>query len=147
MTPTPLASAQLIDLAGDVRVALTLAVRRIRLERSDDAITDGQYAVLAHLANHGPLTPSRLADLEHVQPPPMTRTVNCLVDAGLVAREQHPTDGRQVLVRLTAAGMAEVTETRRRRNAWLAGRLAELPPDEREVLTRATEILRRITTT
>lgn len=147
MPPAPLTSARLDDLAAELRVALTLAVRRIRLERSDDAITDGQYAVLAHLANRGPLTPSALAELEHVQPPPMTRTVNCLADKELVEREAHPTDGRQVLVRLTDTGLAEVRETRRRRNAWLAGRLAEPDPAERKVLTDAAEILRRITTT
>jgi DNA-binding MarR family transcriptional regulator len=147
MPPAPPTSSRPTDLAGELRVALTLAVRRIRVERSDDSISDGQYAVLAHLANRGPMTPSALAELERVQPPPMTRTVNCLAEAGLVRREAHPTDGRQVLVQLTDAGAAEVRETRRRRNAWLAGRLAELEPAERETLTRATEILRRITTT
>ena len=133
------------SLATDLRVVLTRVVRRLRLERSSDAITDGQYAALAALANRGPMTPTALAEDQHVQPPPMTRTVNALVDAGLVRRDEHPTDRRQVLVSITEAGQVEVRETRRRRTEWLAVRLAALEPEEREVLARAAVLLERIT--
>ena len=132
------------SLAGDLRVSLTHAVRRIRLERSSDRITDGQYAVLAALTNRGPMTPSALAEDQHVQPPPMTRTINALADVGLVRRDEHPTDRRQVLVSITDAGKAEVRETRRRRNEWLARRLATLDPAEREVLAQAAVVLRKV---
>ena len=144
MPSVPGASCRPASLAGDLRVALTHTVRRLRMERSDETITDGQYAVLAALSNRGPMTPSALAEHEHVQPPPMTRTLNTLVAAGLVERGEHPTDGRQVLMSITEAGSAEVRETRRRRNAWLAARLAELDPAEREVLAQAAVLLRRV---
>ncbi|NTW40612.1 MAG: MarR family transcriptional regulator [Cellulomonadaceae bacterium] len=134
------------SLAADLRISLTRAVRRLRLERSSEQITDGQYGTLAALANRGPMTPSALADDQHVQPPPMTRVINALVEAGLARRDEHPTDRRQVLVSITEAGQAEVRETRRRRNAWLAGRLAALTPQEREVLAQASVLLERITT-
>jgi DNA-binding MarR family transcriptional regulator len=49
-----------------------------------------------------------------------------------------------VLVAVTEAGAATVRETRRRRDAWLTRRLAALTPEERDVLARATQILRRI---
>lgn len=131
-------------LAGDLRVALTHAVRRIRMERSSDQITDVQYSVLAALSMHGPMAPSTLAEHEHVQPPHMTRVVTALEQAGLVQRSAHPTDGRQVVVSITDAGQDEVRETRRRRDAWLAERLATLTADEREVLAGATALIRRI---
>ncbi|WP_182113092.1 MULTISPECIES: MarR family transcriptional regulator [unclassified Actinotalea] len=131
-------------LAGELRVSLTHSVRRLRMERSSERITDGQYAALAALANRGPMTPTALAEDQHVQPPPMTRTVNALVEAGLARRDVHPTDGRQVLVHLTDAGREEVRETRRRRNEWLAKRLATLTPAEREVLAQASAILRTV---
>ena len=131
-------------LAADLRVALMRAVRRIRQEKSSDAISSGQYAVLAVLEKEGPSTPRELADHENVQPPSMTRTVNALVEAGLATRTAHPDDGRQVLVAVTDAGAREVRETRRRRDAWLAQRLAALTPEEREVLARAAEILRKV---
>ena len=116
-----------------------------RLERSSEGITDGQYAVLAALANRGPMTPTALAEDQHVQPPPMTRTVNALAEAGLVERTPHPTDRRQVVVSLTPAGDAEVRETRRRRTEWLASRLATLDPAERAVLAQAVVVLRKVT--
>ena len=131
-------------LASELRVATTLLVRRLRWERSSDAISDGQYGVLAALSTHGPMTPTALAEDQHVQPPPMTRTINALVEAGLVRRDPHPSDRRQVLVSVTDAGEAEVRETRRRRTEWLAQRLARLSPEERETLARAARILRTV---
>lgn len=142
--PPTAAACRPASLAGDLRVAVTRIVRRLRLERSSERITDGQYAALATLANRGPMTPTGLAEDQHIQPPPMTRTVNALAEAGLVRRDEHPTDGRQVIVSITDAGLAEVRETRRRRNEWLAKRLAGLEPAEREVLARAAVLLERI---
>lgn len=134
------------SLAADLRVALVRSVRRMRAERSSDDITDGQYSVLARLDCDGPQTPRYLADHDHVQPPSMTRIVNGLEDMGMVTRAPHPEDGRQVLVDITPAGRAEVRETRRRRNAWLAQQLEGLTPRERDVLGQASEILRRVVT-
>ena len=134
-------------LAGELRIALLRSSRRLRMERSSTEITDAQYSVLHALAKLGPLTPGALAEREHVQPPSMTRTVTALVEAGLVSRGEHPTDRRQVLVTVTPAGEQGVRETRRRRDAWLAKRLAGLTLAERTTLAEATEILRRIATT
>lgn len=144
LPPVPAAACKPAPLAGELRLSLTRAVRRLRLERSSERITDGQYAALAALANRGPMTPTALAEDQHVQPPPMTRTINVLAQAGLVRRDDHPTDRRQVVVSITDAGLAEVKETRRRRNEWLAKRLATLEPAEREVLAQASVILRRL---
>ncbi len=74
----------------------------------------------------------------------MTRTLNCLVDAGLVMRTDHPDDGRQVLMSVTERGAAVVHETRKQRTAWLAKRIAELSPEDRATLARASEIALRI---
>jgi DNA-binding MarR family transcriptional regulator len=153
MTPsvTPPVSATVSSrpgpLAVDLRVALMRTVRRLRAEKSDEELSDGQYAVLAYLDRAGPATPRSLAEYERVQPPSMTRILAGLTEAGLVVREGHPADGRQVLVRLTPDGRATIRETRRRRDAWLARRLADLQPAERQVLSDAARILRRIADT
>ena len=131
-------------LAAELRVSLMRAVRRIRAEKADFDLSDGQLSVLAVLHRTGPLTNRELADFEHVQPPSMTRTIACLQERGLVERTSHPADGRQVLVAATEAGRATAQDTRRRREAWLARRLAQLDPTEREVLARAGLILSRI---
>jgi DNA-binding MarR family transcriptional regulator len=131
-------------LAADLRIALMRAVRRLRAEKSDEDLSDAQHAVLAYLDRHGPATPGALADFERVKPPSMTRTLAALVDLGLVTREGHPDDGRQVLMRLTESGRDTVEATRARRNTWLARRLADLDPGQRATLAAAVDVLRRI---
>lgn len=134
-----------LTLATELRVTLGRAVRRIKAERGEAGLSDPQFNVLAILLREGPTSPGRLAEHERIAAPAMTRTVGCLADAGLVRKQEHPTDGRQVVVSLTEQGEAEVAETRRRRDAWLAARLAGLGADERATLTAAADILRRIT--
>jgi DNA-binding MarR family transcriptional regulator len=142
--PVPVARTRPSALAGELRVAIGRSARRIRAERGEADLSEPQFAVLAALTAMGPMTPTALAEREHVRPPSMTRTVNSLVELGLVAKTGHPTDGRQVTVTLTAAGEEEVRETRRRRDAWLTRRLATLTAEERAVLVRAVELLRRV---
>ena len=62
-------------------------------------------AVLGALYRNGDLTVGELAARERVQPPSMTRTVNCLVEDGHVACSvRHEIDRRQVVVMLTDTG-------------------------------------------
>ena len=143
-TPAPLAPADL-TLATELRVTLGRAVRRIKAERGEAGLSDPQFNVLAILLREGPTSPGRLAEHERIAAPAMTRTVGCLAAAGLVRKQEHPPDRRQVVGSLTEHGEAEVAETRRRRDAWLATRLAGLDDDERATLTAAADILRRIT--
>lgn len=145
-TARPAAPAVELALAAELRVTLGRAARRLKAERGDAGLSDPQFNVLAILQREGPLSPGRLAEIERIAAPAMTRTVGCLADRGLVRKDEHPTDGRQVVVTLTEQGRAEVTETRRRRDAWLSARLEVLDPDDRATLVRAAEILRRITT-
>lgn len=132
------------SLAAELRLAILHTSRRLRLERSTDDVTPGQFTVLAVLDRHGPLTPREIAVHEKVRPPSMTRTLAALEALGLVVRTDHPTDGRQVLMSLSERGKAEIDETRRRRDAWLARRLAALDPAERDLLARAAAILAKV---
>ena len=132
------------ELASGLRLSVMRLSRRLRAERADHSLTLTQIATLSTLDQHGPLTPRELADRERVQPPSMTRVLTTLESLGLVTRTPHPTDGRQHLVARTARGAALLTEDRRRREAWLARRLAELTPGDRETLRAAAEILQRL---
>jgi DNA-binding MarR family transcriptional regulator len=130
--------------AAELRVSILKVARRLRAEKSDHELSDTQFSVLAVLDRNGPLTPRALADYEHVQPPSMTRTLAALAERGLINRSGDPSDRRQAIVELTEPGARAVKETRLRRDAWLARRLADLDPKERAVLADASEILRRI---
>jgi DNA-binding MarR family transcriptional regulator len=131
-------------LATDLRVAVMRLARRIRQQRSAEDITDGQLSVLGAVVRLGPRTPRELAEHERVQPPSMTRTINCLLDKDLVHRTDHPADGRQVLISATDEGARIIEETRKQRNAWLARRLAELTPAERTTLAEAAQLVLRL---
>lgn len=132
-------------LASALRVSVARLHRRLRTENADDRpVSVGGLAVLAVLFREGDRTVGQLAAAERVQPPSMTRTVSCLEQDGLVERAAHPTDGRQVVVRLAPAGQEVLAAERRRRDAWLTRRLRELTPDERAVLRQAAPILERL---
>jgi DNA-binding MarR family transcriptional regulator len=132
-------------LASALRVSVMRLSRRLRNERDEsEELTANQLAVLGWLARRGALSLGELAAAEKVQPPSMTRTVTCLADKGLVRRDPHPTDGRQVLVSLTDRADKVIEESRRRKDAWLAHRLRELTPAERQTLRDAASILERL---
>lgn len=132
------------ELSGRLRVAVLRLARRLRSERADNDLTLTQLATLGTLERHGPLTPGELAAHEGVRPPSMTRVLAGLEERALVVRTPHPTDRRQVLVALGDAARTLLREDRRRRDAWLARRLAELSPEERAALRAAVPVLERL---
>ena len=133
-----------VDLAGELRLGSMRLARRLRVERGSDDLTLSQLAALGSLELHGECTVGELAHIERVKPPSMTRIVNSLVEAGLMTRRPHAVDGRQVVADLTDTARELLIENRRRRTAWLALRLAELTPDERELLRHAAPLLNRL---
>jgi DNA-binding MarR family transcriptional regulator len=131
-------------LASELRTTVMRLARRLRAQRSVESLSLGQLAALGTLDRHGPMTPGELAGHERIQPPSATRILNGLADAGLVTREAHPEDGRQVVVSHSEEGRALLREDRRRRDAWLAQRLRDLSPDELDTLRAASAVLTRL---
>ena len=132
------------ELAHQLRLTVLRLARRVRAERADDAMSDGRLSVLSLLANQGAQTLGSLAESERVTPPSMNRTINALVESGLVTRVADANDGRKVVIDLSEAGSRLVKETRRKRDAWFSARLARLSPEERATLDAAAPILRRL---
>ena len=136
-------------LATALRISISRLARRLRVERlglggTETALSDIQLAALAALDRHEAMTPGELAEHEKVQPPSMTRVIAVLEERNLVRRAPHATDRRQVVLTVTPEGRALVNRVRRRREAWLAQRLQELSPEEREILRAAAPILEKI---
>jgi DNA-binding MarR family transcriptional regulator len=131
-------------LASQLRVSVARLARRLRQEGAGDDATPSQLAALATLYHDGPMTLGELAHAERVKPPSMTRIVAGLEERGLVRRESSAEDRRVQRVTVTEAGRAAHEEYRKRRDAWLCRQLTKLEPEEREVLTRAADILDRI---
>lgn len=132
------------DNAQQLRFAIQRLSRRIRTMQADQELTEAQRSVLFTLANDGPQTLRSLSEHENVTPPSMNRTVNALAEAGLVTRDSVKDDARKIAIDLSSAGRGLVEETRRRRDAWFTQRLAELTPEQRDILDRATPILKEL---
>src|SRR3954447_23787432 len=120
-----------------LRSAVMRLSRRLRHQRVDESLSPTEMSVLGTLARCGSATPGELARKEHVQPPSMTRIVAMLEAKGLVRRDPHPDDRRQVVVRQTEQAEAMLAESRAKRNAFLAELIEGLDDDERAVLRAA----------
>jgi DNA-binding MarR family transcriptional regulator len=132
-------------LASELRVSVMRLRRRLVAERHpDNELSLSQMAVLGQLYRNGDQTVGDLAAAEGVQPPSMTRTVNALEGGGYINRRAHETDGRQVVVVLSEQGRTTLLADRARRDAWLARRLRDLTPEERDLLRRAAPVLERL---
>jgi DNA-binding MarR family transcriptional regulator len=127
--------------ASDLRLVLGQLVRRLRAEH---AFPLHHGAVLGRLDREGPQSVSDLATAERVRPQSMAQTVAELEADGLVARSPDPDDRRRALVAMTDAGRDALEADRRRRVGWLFSAIEQLPPADREALSRATSILARL---
>ena len=65
-----------------------------------------QWVILSCLWREGVLTLGALAELVGTGLPATSRIVDRMVDRGLVVRQRHETDGRVIVVRVTAEGDA-----------------------------------------
>jgi DNA-binding MarR family transcriptional regulator len=136
-----------IDSAvSELALAIGLLVRRIRssapAELRDFSWT--QKAVLARLDKDGPMTTAELARAEGVKPQSMGTAVALLEEIGMVERKPHPTDGRQVNIKVTSKGAALRKSTREGKETWLSQAVAKLDEHEQTTLFAAGEILKRL---
>jgi DNA-binding MarR family transcriptional regulator len=86
---------------------------------------------------------TRLAELEQVSPPAMTKTVAALEVAGLATRTRSSQDRRVVLVAATRAGRALLERGRAARVRVVADLIAGLSERDRRTLDRAARLVAR----
>ena len=137
---------ELRTLAGDLSLAVVRLTRHLRGRRTPSQVSLTQLSALATLSRDGAMTPGALAARERVQPPSMTRVVASLGDIGLVDRVAHPTDGRQIIVSLSAAGKAVIADETNAREVWLTEQLRVLDDEKLATLRSAVDILTAIVT-
>jgi len=90
------------------------------------------------------MTAGELAACERVQPPSMTKVLASLEHRGLVRRETHPSDRRQVIVAITDEGLALLDSERRSRDAWLSQQLNRLTAEERALVRKVIPVLDKL---
>ena len=145
MTAGQLLPSQAATVAAELRAVLGRLNRRLRQQADFGDLTRSQLNALSRLEREGPATVSGLARAEGVRPQSMGATVAALEEAGLVRRDQDPTDGRKTLLSLTAAAREAVATSRSVRQDWLQRALTrELAPAELGRLGETLALLSRI---
>ena len=131
------AVAELLSVTGQL-------TRRLRAVSNTRQLTWSQVSIMARLEEAGPMTTADLARAEAVKPQSMGATLAMMEAEGLVERQPHPTDGRQVLYALTDEGQEARRKVRVAKRDWLLGAVEQLSPAEQKTLVAAVEIIRRL---
>jgi DNA-binding MarR family transcriptional regulator len=125
-------------LAERLRPVLLRLSRQLRRQSHAVGLTPLDTLLLGHVRKKAGVGVSELADVEQMSRPSMSAHVKRLEAAGWIARRAASSeDKRRVGLTLTPAGGRALDAIRRRRNDWLAMRLASLPPDDRQALAAA----------
>ncbi|HEY4357221.1 MAG TPA: MarR family transcriptional regulator [Acidobacteriaceae bacterium] len=129
---------------NDFVQAVGVLVRRVRAAAAPSELSLSENSVLGRLSREGAVTTADLARAEGVKPQSMGTTVASLEEAGYVERTPHPTDGRQMLLRLTAKGMELRKSSRDAKRTWLAEAIAQLDKADQDTLFAAGEIMQKL---
>lgn len=130
--------------AIDFTQAVGLLVRRLRAVAASQELSMTESVVMARLEKEGPATIADLARAEGMKPQSMGTTIAALEEMGLIVRNAHPTDGRQMHIALSDKGMALRKSTGDAKRTWLTQAITQLDATERETLFQAGDIIRRL---
>ena len=132
-------------LAGRLRLSMIRLARQLRRQDPSE-LSLAQLSALASVVGSGPLGVGRLAELEGLPSPTVTRLADKLEEAGLVVRRANPADRRGVLLSATAAGTDLLARRAEVGTIWLAERLAALSEADRACLERVVALLESLAT-
>ena len=128
---------------NELLTAMGQLVRRLRAEAMSGEMSWTQVAITARL-DAGPMTTADLARAELMKPQSMGASLAHLEEEGIVKRKAHPTDGRQILYELTAAGAEGRYKSRLAKREWLLSAIMKLERDEQQTLFSAIEVIKRL---
>lgn len=140
----PSKTAALASISIEQTADLVRRVTRLLRQGSQEdwtslSLSRAQLRILILLQQEKAAAVGRLASTLGVTLPSITATVDRLVQAGLVTREDDPSDRRRVINRLTPAGQALLERLQEGRRARLVGALERLTPDELAALGSALQ--------
>ena len=130
--------------ASDLMQAVGTLLRRVRGESGNVGLSWSQAAAMGRLERNGPMTTAELARAETVKPQSMGALLAELEQDGLVRRDPHPTDGRQILFSLTDAGIATRRQRHAAKLAWLSAAIEQFDDRERRTLVDAIALVKRL---
>jgi DNA-binding MarR family transcriptional regulator len=136
---------EVLPLADALRPALLRLSRALRREAQRAGVSALDAQLLGAVKKNAGVGVSNLADREQMTRASMSGHVKRMEAAGWIARASADADDRRrVGLSITAKGVKALDAIRRRRNDWLAARLAGLSGEERAVLAAAVGPLARL---
>jgi DNA-binding MarR family transcriptional regulator len=133
------------EVAGALRVAVGLLVRKLRQPLNEGELTIAESSALGRLERSGPASSSDLARLDRISPQSMGVTVAALLERGLITRSRDPEDGRRIVLSITEAGRRTVHDKRGARTEQIASALrAGFSDDELGQLMASAALLERL---
>ncbi|MDZ4266927.1 MAG: MarR family transcriptional regulator [Mycobacterium sp.] len=125
-------------------LAVVARINRLANQRVRMPLPFAQARLLSTIEDQGEARISDLAALDLCSQPTMTTQVRRLEDAGMVTRTPDPHDARAVLIRITPDGVAALRQARLDRGAAVDPYLDRLTEADRQCLTEAVVVLRRL---
>ncbi len=104
---------------------------QVRTQTESISLTIPQFRVLHYVQRRGDCSPSDVARWRDVAAATMSRTVDTLVDKGLLERRRSAEDRRRVYLRLTPTGERLVAEMHAQIERALAAELAQASTEQR----------------
>ena len=137
-------SPTLRETAQTLNSAAIHLLRGVRPADRLSGLTPARLSALSVLVFGGPSPLGRLAKIEAVASPTMTRIVDGLCDLGLAERQPHPDSSRLVMIAATEAGRALMQDAAERRTKMIVGALRRLEPEERDLVHEAAPVLKEL---
>lgn len=131
-------------MARALFLCMGLLRRRLRQNPVADVLTFPQMAALSRLDRGGPATGADLARQEQISPQSMGATIGELEARGFITRQPDPTDGRRILLSISASGRREVNRRRDARVEQLTAGLADFTDAEIAQIAAAVPLIERL---
>jgi DNA-binding MarR family transcriptional regulator len=128
-----------------LRELIRVLVRNLGILEKDEAICSGvtmsQCHAIVEIGRTEGLSLNELAKILGLDKSTMSRTINNLVESGLVFRELHPEDRRYVTIKLTDKGIEVFKNTEGSMEQYYRDIFMSIPESKREQLLDSLSLL------
>jgi DNA-binding MarR family transcriptional regulator len=138
-------SAKTQNIAASLHERFSRFSRQLRSMELPPGMTPERLSALSTISALEPISVTALADREKVRPATMSRMVSSLEADSYVRRLNDKSDGRGVLVAVTAKGRRFYERSQRQRLQQLAEALSELPSSQLATMQQLASALERLT--
>lgn len=129
------------EIAGRLHSAAIYVLRHARQADRKSPLGPAQLSALSVLVYGGPHTLGKLAEIEQVTPPTMTRIVSALNQRGCVRLRRAPSDARSTIVQASPRGVAALRRAREARLDLIAELLSHRSETDLKRIGDAIEAL------